>query len=47
MGLTHLGNAEAALHRCSSKKCSEKMQQIYKRKPMPKSNFNKVAKQLY
>ena len=25
------------------KRCSENMQQIYRRKPMPKCNFNKVA----
>ena len=29
------------------KRCSENMQQIYKRTPMPKCDFNKVAKQLY
>ena len=29
------------------KSCSEKMQQIYRRAPMPKCDFNKVAKQLY
>ena len=29
------------------KKCSEDMQQIYRRTPMPKCNFNKGAKQLY
>ena len=29
------------------KRCSEKMQQIYRRTPMPKCDFNKVAKQLY
>ena len=29
------------------KRCSENMQQIYRRTPMPKSDFNKVAKQLY
>ena len=28
------------------KKCSENMQQIYRRTPMPKCNVNKVAKQL-
>ena len=28
------------------KKCSENMQQIYKRTPMAKCDFNKVAKQL-
>ena len=27
------------------KRCSENMQQIYRRAPMPKSDFNKVAKQ--
>ena len=29
------------------KRCSENMQQSYRRTPMPKCNFNKVAKQLY
>ena len=29
------------------KRCSENMQQIYRRTPMPKRNFNKVALQLY
>ena len=29
------------------KRCSENMQQIYRRTPIPKCNFNKVAKQLY
>ena len=29
------------------KKCSENMQQIYRKTPMPKCNFNKVAKLLY
>ena len=29
-----------------SRKCSENMQQIYRRTPMPKCNFNKVALQL-
>ena len=29
------------------KTCSENMQKIYRRTPMPKCNFNKVAKQLY
>ena len=29
------------------KKCSENTQQIYRRKPMPKCNFNEVALQLY
>ena len=35
---------EAALQRSPYKKCSENMQQIYRRTPMPKSNFNKVTK---
>ena len=30
-----------------SKRCSENMQQIYRRTPMPKCDFNNVAKQLY
>ena len=29
------------------KRCSEIMQQIYRRRPMPKCDFNKVALQLY
>ena len=29
-----------------NKKCSENMLQVYRRTPMPKCNFNKVAKQL-
>ena len=29
------------------KRCSENMQQIYRRTPMPKSDFNNVAKQLH
>ena len=29
------------------KSCSEKMQQIYRRTPMPKCDFNKVAQQFY
>ena len=33
---------EAALQRCS-----ETMQQIYGRTPMPKYDFNRVVKQLY
>ena len=31
----------------SKKRCSENMQQIYRRTPMPKCDFNKVALQLY
>ena len=30
-----------------SKRCSENMHQIYRRTPIPKCDFNKVAKQLY
>ena len=29
------------------KRCSENMQQIFRRTPMSKCDFNKVAKQLY
>ena len=29
------------------KKCSENIQQIHSSTPMPKCDFNKVAKQLY
>ena len=29
------------------KRCSESMQQIYRRIPMPKCDFNKAAKELY
>ena len=29
------------------KRCSENMQQIYRRAPIPKCDFNKVAKQLF
>ena len=29
------------------KRCSENMQQIYRRTPMPKCDFNKAAKQRY
>ena len=30
-----------------SKRCSENMQQMYRRTPLPKCDFNKVAKRLY
>ena len=30
-----------------SKRCSENMQQIYRRTPMPKCDFNKVAEHLF
>ena len=39
--------AEAAVQWCSLEKCSENMQQIYKRTPMLKYDFSKVAMQLY
>ena len=29
------------------KRCSENMQQIYRKTPMPNSDFNKAALQLY
>ena len=36
------------LHDCTFKKrCSENMQELYRRTPMAKYDFNKVAKQLY
>ena len=38
---------EAATGGALIKRCSENMQKIYRRTPMPKYNFNKVAKQLY
>ena len=38
----NLHQSEAATQRCS-----ENMQQIYRRTPMPKSDLNKVTKQLY
>ena len=34
--------AEAARHKCIYKKCSEKMQQIYSRTPMPNWDFNNL-----
>ena len=45
-------NLEALLQKQPStsilrKRCSENMQQIYGRTPIPKCDFNKVAKQLY
>ena len=36
---------EVGLQRYFRKRCSEDMQQIYRRTPMPKCDFNKVAKQ--
>ena len=38
----HICDPEAAV-----KRCSENMQQIYRRTPFPKCNFNKVALELY
>ena len=35
--------SEAAVQRYSKKRCSENMQQIYRRTPSPKCYFNKVA----
>ena len=35
--------AEVALQRCSYKRCFENMQQIYKRTPIPKCDFNMVV----
>ena len=40
-------SAEAALQMCFRNRCSENMQQIYRKVPMPKHDFNKVSKQLY
>ena len=39
-------NTETAVQRCSKEKCSANMQEIYRKMPMPKRDFNKVAKQL-
>ena len=38
---------EAAIQKCSSERCSENMQQIYRRIPMPKCDFSKAALQIY
>ena len=45
--LPYLGITEAVTQRGSLEMCSENMQQIYRRIPMPKFDFNKVALQLY
>ena len=42
-----LKHAETASKGAFSKNCSENVQQIYRRTPMPKCDFNKVALQLY
>ena len=39
-------STEAAFHSVSIKRCSKNMQPIYKRTPMLKFDFNKVANQL-
>ena len=38
---------EAAVQRFLKKRCSENMQQICRRTPMPKCDFNKATLQLY
>ena len=47
--VSSLHYSEAVFQRCSYKKAfwNLHMQQIYMRTPMPKSDFNKVTKQLY
>ena len=40
----YLCQTEAVLQRCSWEKCSENMQQIYRRIPMLKCDFNKASK---
>ena len=39
--------SEAASRGIHRKRCSENVQQIYRRTPMPKCDFNKIALQLY
>ena len=38
---------EQPMRRVLIKRCSENMQQIYRRTPMPKHDFNKVAKHFF
>ena len=38
---------EAAVKRYSEERCYENIEQIYRRAPMPKCDFNKVVLQLY
>ena len=38
--------ARVLLQSIIKRRCSENMQQIYRRTPMPKCDFNKAAKQL-
>ena len=40
-------HTETARQRCSRKRCSENIQQTYRRTPTTKCNFNKVALQHY
>ena len=40
-------STEAALQSVLRKRCSKSIQQIYRSTPIPKFDFNKVAKQLY
>ena len=43
----HLQCTEVAFRGVLRKRCSENIHQIYRRTPMPKSDLDKVAKQLY
>ena len=46
--LIRINNDQKQLSRgVFKKRCSENMRQIYRRTPMPKCDFNKVALQLY
>ena len=45
--LSFIRCSEAALQRCFYENVFKNMQQIYRRTPMPKCDFNKVPKQLY
>ena len=48
LGINELNNLEKQPFRgVLRKRCSENIQQFYKRTPMPKCEFNKVATQLY
>ena len=46
-GYLNKESSEAVLQRCFYKKVFRKLQQIYRRRPMPKCDFNKVSQQLY
>ena len=41
------GNLKNAIPETAAQRCSDNMQQNYRRTPMAKSDFNRVAKQLY